>query len=68
MRSAPSFQVATRPVGVEHEDRVVLHALDEQAEALFALAQRLFGGAPFGQVARDLREADQLRRLCRAAP
>ena len=29
----PAFQFAIVPVGVEHEDRVVAHALDEQAEA-----------------------------------
>ena len=49
-------------VGVEHEDRVVGDAFDEQAEALLALAQRLFVVAPLGQVARDLGESDQRPR------
>ena len=46
-------------VGIEHEDRVVLHALDQQAEALLALAQLLLLRAALGEVARDLGEAAQ---------
>ena len=66
MRSAPVFQVA-RAVRVEHEDRVVADALDQQAEPLLALAQRFLVLAPLGQVARDLGEAAQLSVACRAA-
>ena len=46
-------------VGVEHEDRIVDHALDQQPEALFALAQRLLVKFAVGEVARDLGEAEQ---------
>src|SRR5262249_9731152 len=46
--------------GVEHDDGVVVDALDQQAEALLALAQLLLDPLALGQVARDLREADQL--------
>ena len=59
MRWAPAFQLVTMPSGLEHEDGVVGHALDEQAELLFAAPQRLFGGPALGQVARDLGEAEQ---------
>jgi hypothetical protein len=44
---------------VEHEHGVVDHALDQQAEALLALAQGLLVQAPLGQVARHLGEAEQ---------
>ena len=54
-------------VGVEHEDRVVLDALDQQAEALLALPQRLLVLAPLGQVAGDFREADAACPSGRAA-
>src|SRR3970040_63627 len=37
-------------VRVEHEDGVVLDALNEQAEALLALPQSLLGSASFAQV------------------
>ncbi len=33
------------PFGIEHEDRVVAHALDEQAEALLALAEVFYAAA-----------------------
>ena len=49
-------------VGVEHEDRVVPDALDQEPEALLALAQRLLGLLALRQVARDLGEADAARR------
>jgi hypothetical protein len=44
---------------VEHEDRVVAHALDDQAGALLAAPQRLLVLAALGEVAGDLREAPQ---------
>ena len=47
-------------VGIEHEDRVVADALDEQAKALLALPQGFLVRAALGQVARDLGEADEL--------
>ena len=40
MRSAPAFQLAIRPLSVEHEDGVVVDALDQQAKALLACAKR----------------------------
>src|ERR1043166_9338836 len=46
-------------VGVEHENRVVLVALDEDAEALLALAEGFLLSAALGQVARALRESAQ---------
>ena len=52
------------PVGddagrIEHVDGVVDDAFDEQPEAALALAQRLLGRHPFGDVAGDLGKADQ---------
>ena len=68
MRSAPAFQLVTTPSRVEHVDRVVDDALDQQPEALLALAQRLLVQPALGEVARDLGEAEQLARRRRAAP
>jgi hypothetical protein len=53
-------------IGVQHEDRVVLHGLDHEPEAFFALAHLLFLQAALGEVARDLGETDQLpsRLMC----
>ena len=45
--------------GVEHEDGVVLHAVDQQAEHLLAAAQLLLAFAMKGHVAGDLPEPDQ---------
>ncbi len=42
--------------GIQCDDRMVFDVLDDQAEALFAFAQRLFGAAPLGQIARDFGE------------
>src|SRR6185437_14170154 len=50
----PSDDVAPR---VEHEDRVIFDALDEQAESLITLPQLLFGRTSRREVARDLGEA-----------
>lgn len=47
-------------VGVHREDRVTVHALDQAADVLLALAQALFVLAPLRQVAGDLRETDHL--------
>ena len=44
---------------IEHEDGVVLHALDHQAQPLLGLAELLLCPAALGQVARDLGVADQ---------
>ncbi len=44
---------------VEHIERVVGHALDQQAQLLLALPQLLLSLAPLGQVAGDLGVADQ---------
>jgi hypothetical protein len=48
---------------IEHVEGVVGHALDQQPEALFALAQCFLVHAPLAQVARDLGEAEQLARF-----
>src|SRR5690606_28969648 len=48
---------------IQHEDRVVLHALDHAPEPLLALAQLLLRLALLRQVARHAAEADQLARL-----
>src|SRR5690554_4218181 len=48
---------------VEHEDRVVRDVLDDHAKAFLALAQQLLVTPALGQVARDLRETDQLAVL-----
>src|SRR4029453_11368204 len=50
-------------VGVEQVQRIVHHALDQQPEALLGLAQRLLVALALGEVARDLREADELATL-----
>src|SRR2546430_1982663 len=52
----PAGHIAVR---IEHEDGVILHAVDEQAEHLLALAQALFVFAMPRHVAGDLREADE---------
>ena len=45
---------------IEHEDAVVTHTLNQQAESLFAQAQRFFRRAALRQIAGDLRESDRL--------
>ena len=60
MRSAPAFQLVTMPSRIEHIDRVVGDALDQQAELLLAAAQRLLGLPSLGEIAGDLGEAGQL--------
>ena len=54
--AVPALDLAQR---VQHVDCIVAHALDQQPEALLALAQRLLLQAPLGQVARDLAETGQ---------
>lgn len=54
--SVPAHDVTTR---IEHVDCILLHALDQQAKALLALAQRLFLMAPLGQVAGYLAETNE---------
>lgn len=49
-------------VDVQHEDRIFADAFHQQAEAFFALSQRLFVAASLGEVARHLRVADQRAR------
>src|SRR6185503_13600046 len=48
------------PLRVEHEDRVIGDALDEDPEAPLGLEQRVLRLALLGHVAGDLGEADQL--------
>ncbi len=55
--------VGDHPVGVEHIKRVVRDPVDQQAELPFALQQGLLRRLAFGDVARGLREADQLAGL-----
>src|SRR5690606_19083971 len=52
----PAHDAAVR---VEEEDAVVLDGLHHQPESLFALAELILMLPPLGEVARDLREADQ---------
>src|SRR6185312_8285230 len=48
------------PLRVEHVNGVIPNTFDEQAEILFANANRFFGLAPLGQIPRDLGESDEL--------
>src|SRR5262249_51741298 len=57
--SVPTDDDAVR---IQHEQRVVDHALDEHPELALALAQRLLRRAPLGNVAGDFGEA--LERAC----
>ena len=50
------------PFGVEHVDRIIRDALDEQAETLFARAKLFLCRPAVGQIARDLRETYELAR------
>ena len=45
---------------VEHVDRIIGHALDQQAEPLLAFPQGLLRLPALGEVAGDLGEADQI--------
>src|SRR5262249_38510734 len=47
------------PVRIQHEDGEVLHALDEQTEALFRSAHALFALLALGEIARHLRKSDE---------
>src|SRR6185369_11991041 len=42
--------------GIEHKDGVLLHAIDEETEALLAALKRLLRFLALGHVARDLQE------------
>ena len=53
IRSAPAFQVVTIPFRVEHEDRVVLDALDEAAEGVLAFARPRFLRRALADLAED---------------
>src|SRR5258706_1194159 len=53
----PAHHAALR---IEHEDGVVLDAVDQQPEALLALAQQIFLAPAVRKIARDLGEAAQL--------
>src|SRR6185437_6097479 len=59
----PCIPGAHEPARIEHEERVIVHALDEEPEALLALAQFLLASAALGKVARDLGEALELAAL-----
>jgi hypothetical protein len=50
-------------IRVEHEDRVFLDRLYEEAELFLTLADELISLAALGEVAGHLRETDQLRRI-----
>ena len=47
-------------VRVQHEERIVGDAVDEQPELTLAFAQTILGLAPLGNIASDLRKADQI--------
>src|SRR5204863_75418 len=51
--------VADDAVRIEHEQRVIHDALDEQAEVSLAFPDRLLGSHAFADVARDLTEAGE---------
>ena len=59
----PRIPVGDDAFGVEHIDRIVGDALDQQPELFLAAAKRLFGFAPLGEIAGDLGEAGEARRL-----
>ena len=59
----PRVPARDAPLGIEHEDRVIAHALDEQPERLLALAEPLRGLLPLGEIAGDHGEADGLALL-----
>src|SRR5918995_139631 len=50
-------------IWIEHVDRVVHHAFNQQAKSLFTLTQRLFGSATRGEIARDFGKPEKLPRL-----
>src|SRR5262249_42072947 len=50
-------------VWVQHEEAVVGHVADQHPELPLALAQRVLGGLPLRDIARDLGEAFELSRL-----
>ena len=50
-------------IRVQHINRVVGHALHEQAEAALALEQGFLRGFPFGHVTGDFHEADRLASI-----
>ena len=60
MRRAPTVPAGHRPVRGQHVDGVVLHALDQQTEALLAAPQLILLPPALRQIARDLREGEQL--------
>ena len=57
----PGARVPSRdkPVGIEHENRVILYAFDQRPKPLLALAKRLVVAFPLCKVAGDLRETDE---------
>src|SRR3974390_1741243 len=56
--AVPAHDVAR---GVEHVDRVILHALNQEPEALLALPQPLVRGTALGQITHDHGVADEVR-------
>ena len=56
----PAIPARDVALGLQHEDRVVLDRLHEEAESLLALAQGFLAPATLGEVARDLEEAVDL--------
>ena len=66
MRCAARVPVADDALGVEHVQRVVGDAADQQAKLALAVEQRVFILVSFGDVAGDLGEATScLRRTGR---
>ena len=60
MRSAGALNVIDAALRVEHRDRVVPHAVDDQREPILAILQGLAELALSRAVLRDLHEADEL--------
>ena len=52
---------ADQAIGIEHEDRIVPHRVNEQMGPLFTAAQSQFSAPAFAKVACDFPEADQRR-------
>src|SRR5690242_14213556 len=59
----PGIPAYDDAVGVEHVERVIGNARDEQTELTFAVADGLLRGAAFGNVARYLCKAFKFPRL-----
>src|SRR5580658_8022429 len=51
-------------IGIEHENGIFAHALDQKTKPLLAASQVLLVTSPLGQITRDFAEADELSLGC----